>query len=139
MVTRKAASPNTPSDSQVWLVRAGRHGEDESTALENGLAILGFTAIPDLSGAMTPEDILRRVREALPGEKENRIRNLAAQLSGFILAMRDGDIVALPLKTTGQIALGQAAGPYQFRPIGFGLISPDLISSRICCIRWELF
>ena len=33
---------------KVWLVRAGRKGQDEERALEEGYAIIGFSDIPDL-------------------------------------------------------------------------------------------
>jgi len=32
----------------VWLVRADRYGEREEAALKNGLAIIGWTELPDL-------------------------------------------------------------------------------------------
>ena len=35
--------------SKVWLVRAGRHGEDEETALNHGIAIIGFREVGDLA------------------------------------------------------------------------------------------
>ena len=31
----------------LWVVRAGRHGEHEDTALEKGLAIAGWEELPD--------------------------------------------------------------------------------------------
>ena len=30
----------------LWLVRAGRHGERENMALENGLAFIGWEELP---------------------------------------------------------------------------------------------
>jgi len=33
---------------QVFLVRAGKHGERESAALEAGVATIGFDGVPDL-------------------------------------------------------------------------------------------
>ena len=33
----------------TWLVRAGRFGLDEGIALEKGIAIIGWTELPDLT------------------------------------------------------------------------------------------
>src|SRR5690606_27959054 len=41
----------------VWIVRAGKHGEDEETALERGLAIIGFTGFDDLARYGSLEDM----------------------------------------------------------------------------------
>lgn len=118
MTTRESGFRNLSPEPSVWLVRGGRHGEDEAAALDLGLAILGFLDIPDLAGARTPEEVLNQVRQALPDAGENRVRNFASQLTAFVLTMQEGDIVVLPLKTTGQIALGRVAGPYRFAPVG---------------------
>jgi restriction system protein len=34
----------------LWLVRAGRNGEQEDLALDQGLALIGWRQIPDLDG-----------------------------------------------------------------------------------------
>ena len=103
---------------RVWLVRAGARGEDESLALELGLAVIGFNDIPDLTNVDDRGSMLERVRQANPGVNDNRNRNRANQLSAFVLRMQEGDIVALPLKTRpGQIALGRITGPYRYRDI----------------------
>ncbi len=102
----------------VWLVRAGKCGEDEPVALERGLAVLGFREVPDFTGARNKAAILKRVRRANPEWGDARTFNRAAQLTAFILRIREGDIVALPLKTQpGSIALGRATGPYSCREI----------------------
>ena len=89
----------------VWLARAGRHGVDEATALNEGRAIIGFSEIPDLSTASSETDISDLVRRTYTASSENRIRNFASQLIAFVLRMKVGDIVALPLKTvSGTIA-----------------------------------
>ena len=102
----------------VWLVRAGARGEDESVALEQNLAILGFHEVADLTYASEREAVLERVRQANPEAKDATIRNVATQLSAFSLRMHEGDVVVLPLKTRpGQIALGRVDGPYRFQDI----------------------
>lgn len=103
---------------RVWLVRAGGHGEDEATVLDQGLAIIGFRDVPDLSQLTSPEQIARCVRESFPSDGENRVRNLAAQLRAFVLRMNVGDTVVLPLKIQrGLIAVGCVRGSYKYREV----------------------
>lgn len=42
----------------VWLVRAGRHGEEEQACLDMGMSIIGFMEMGDLSPFVKYEDIL---------------------------------------------------------------------------------
>ena len=102
---------------RVWLVRGGRQGQDESLALESGLAIIGFNDIPDLSNANSREEVVNLVSQKDPGST-SRINNRAAQLLAFKGGMGAGDIVAMPLKTrSGLIALGRVKGPYRYQEI----------------------
>lgn len=39
----------------LWLVRAGKYGEDENAALEKGMAIVGWLEMPDVSGVKRPK------------------------------------------------------------------------------------
>jgi predicted Mrr-cat superfamily restriction endonuclease len=38
---------------KVYLAQAGKNGEDEEYALENGLAIIGFQEVPSLEARRT--------------------------------------------------------------------------------------
>lgn len=44
----------TTMNSKIYLARAGRNGEDENYALDNGVAILDFREYPSLAGASYP-------------------------------------------------------------------------------------
>ena len=68
----KVDNPTNAATSPVWLVRAGRNGEDEATALEQNLAIIGFTEFPDLSDAVDADAISARARQATPEAPERR-------------------------------------------------------------------
>jgi restriction system protein len=105
----------TAETSPTWLVRAGRSGEDEESALTQGIAIVGFHDIGDLSGIKSLQDLISVVGQTNPGDPERRNVNRARQLWAFRDTIHDGDVVVLPLKTRpGQIALGRIAGPYRF-------------------------
>ncbi len=103
---------------KVFLARAGKYGENEEIALENGIAILGFQDVPSLEGAKDYDAVLKIVKEAFPEEKPRAIGNFAGQLWAFAVAMEEGDIVVLPRKTTSHISLGVVKGPYVYRKIG---------------------
>ncbi len=103
----------------VWLVRAGRHGEDEETALAEGLAIIGFADAHDLRSYASIEELTAALLAEDASGSQHRAANLARQLWAFREGMKQGDTVVLPLKSRpGQIALGHVTGPYEFRKLG---------------------
>jgi restriction system protein len=103
--------------AKVYLVRAGRNGEDEDFALENNLAIIGFREVPSLEGVKDYKEVSKLVSTALPDAKNRTVGNFAGQLWAFALAMKEGDLVVLPRKLTSQIAIGRVTGPYQYKKI----------------------
>ncbi len=102
---------------KLYLVRAGRNGEDEDLALGNSLAIIGFRDIPALDGLQDYDAVAKRVSDAFPDAKPKQLGNFAGQLWAFAVAMQEGDLVVLPRKLTSQIAIGRVSGPYAFREV----------------------
>jgi restriction system protein len=100
----------------LWLVRAGRAGEREDFVLEHGLAAVGWDELPDLAPIHSKEDLEQLFRTTYPGDGPGRIANHVGQVWAFRDRMKEGDLVALPLKKRAAIALGRVKGPYQFRP-----------------------
>ncbi len=47
----------------LWLIRAGQHGEDEKTALNNGLATIGWLDMPDVSAIKSYEEMKQKHSE----------------------------------------------------------------------------
>jgi len=103
---------------KVYLVRAGKSGQDEELALDSGLAVVGFREVPNLEGAKDYKGVFKLVEESYPGAKTRKIGNFAGQLWTFAHAMKEGDFVVLPRKLTSQIAIGRVTGPYRYRKIG---------------------
>jgi restriction system protein len=102
----------------VWLVRAGKHGEDEEYALSQGLAVIGFREAGDLTQFASLEGLTEQLKQRMPSESPRRAENLARQLWAFKEGIHPGDTIVLPLKTRpGQIALGRAVGPYCYPKI----------------------
>ena len=102
---------------KVYLVRAGRNGEDEDYALTHNLAIIGFQNVPSLEATKGYDEVANLVSEALPDRKPRAVGNFAGQLGAFALAMQEGDIVVLPRKLTSQIAIGRVTGPYRYQHV----------------------
>jgi len=102
---------------KTWLVRAGKYGQDENTALEKGLAIIGWSPYPDLKDMKSREDLYELAERVEPDQSKGYYANSVGQLNAFLFKIKEGDIVALPLKNKPQIALGYVKGPYQFRVV----------------------
>ncbi len=102
---------------RVYLVRAGKYGEDEDFVLENKLAVIGFHEVPSLREAASFKEILGLISASLPGKPSGAHRNMAGQLSTFALTMQEGDFMVLPRKTTSQIAIGRVTGPYRYQKV----------------------
>jgi restriction system protein len=100
----------------IWVVRAGRYGEREDQALEEGYSFIGWSDVTDLSGFQSKEAVRERLEEAHPDEKPARIMNHAGQIWTFYKVIQKGDIIALPLKNRPAIAFGEVTGDYEYRP-----------------------
>ena len=125
---------------RAWIVRAGKGGEREEWALTNGIAGGGFTEVADLTSAVTRDDVKALVGDASPGKPAGAINNLAAQLWAMRERISDGDIIVMPRKHTGIIALGYAKGGYRYidgddpsrrHVIGVDWVSVDLPRSAV--------
>jgi restriction system protein len=101
---------------RAWLVRAGRRGENEMLALDAGLVVVGWSQLPDLGGTTSRAELAELLRETYPDDAPQRLRNHEAQLWAFRHAMDVGDLVALPLKTSGTVAIGRITGAYAYLP-----------------------
>jgi len=99
----------------VWLMRAGKHGEDEDAAIESGQAIIGWKEMPDVSGVPTYEEMKAKHGEVYPDMTPRAVQNNAAQMWAFSHRIKPGDIAVLPMKTRSVVAVGKVAGDYEFK------------------------
>lgn len=105
----------------VWVARAGRYGEQESYALENGVALVAWDDLPDLREVAEREKLLPLIRECYPDEGEGTLKNWESQLWAFSKRIEVGDLIALPRKSTSTVAFGRVTGPYRYiadAPVG---------------------
>jgi restriction system protein len=100
----------------VWLVGAGSYGERETLALEQGLSVIGWEEMPDLTPIQSQDALADLIRETYPDAGKGRVSNWTGQLWSFRERIQTGDLVVLPLKKQSAIAIGTITGPYTFRP-----------------------
>ncbi|WP_407573053.1 restriction endonuclease [Deinococcus altitudinis] len=99
----------------LWLVRAGPNGEGEDWALEEGMAVIGWQEMPNLS-AFADRDALRtELAKHYPAKSPAALTNWAGQLYTFAARMQIGDLVALPLKARSAVAIGKVEGDYIYQ------------------------
>lgn len=108
---------SSKTNPKLYLARGGRNGQDETNALDLGMAIIGFEEVPSLAGAKEYDAVFAVVHKALPNIKPRAVTNYAGQLWAFALAMETGDLVVLPQKLTSQVAIGRVTGPYAYREV----------------------
>ena len=98
----------------LWMVRAGSNGEREEYALDQSCCVIGWDDMPDLALLSTKEALAEVYRATYPGAKPGKVFNAVGQLRAFAHRVVEGDLVALPLKTTAAIAVGRISGPYEY-------------------------
>jgi restriction system protein len=79
--------------------------------LEHAELVLGFK-VGNLTAAKDRNAVLAIAKKSFPDLKPKSQLNFAAQLNQFCNQMQLGDLAVVPLKTTGQIAVGEVVGPY---------------------------
>lgn len=100
----------------VWVVRAGKYGERESYALDNNIAVVGWSELGDVSKVASREQLNELMQETYPEEKAKTLINHTGQLWAFVNSIKKGDIIALPMKTRAAIAFGEVVGDYKYTP-----------------------
>lgn len=98
----------------LWMVRAGRHGEQESVALEKKVVTIGWKEMPSLASIKSKEQLKELYEQTYPDAKKNSMINEVGQIWRFINDIQMGDYVALPLKSQSAIAIGEVRGDYAF-------------------------
>jgi restriction system protein len=87
----------------VWLIREGKHGEEQAFALEDGVAVVDWRDIGDLARISTRTDLEGLLRWTYLDARQGTIWNYLGQLWAFRERIQADDLVAMPLK--GQAAI----------------------------------
>ena len=100
--------------STAWVIRSGRYGERDEWALENSCSGGGWREVPDLTAASSREEIQRVVDEVYAQESDGARTNAVSQLWALRGRIAVGDLLAMPMKTTREIAIGRVTSPYTY-------------------------
>lgn len=98
----------------AWVVRAGRDGEDEQWNLDQGRASAGWSEVGDLTGVTSREELRSILDDVYAGDPPGRLANYSGQLWALRDSMKPGDLVVMPLKRGGQLALGTITSGYAY-------------------------
>jgi len=103
----------------LWLVRAGRYGEQEQGALEHSVVTIGWNEFSDLSKVKTRDELSELYGKVYSDRAAKKMRaiNEVGQVWRFIHEIQKGDLVALPLKTQSAIAIGKVEGDYEYKEL----------------------
>ena len=102
---------------RLWVVRAGKDGEDEEYVLKNGMAMLGFHDLPP-PHARTYDEYLNSVtRDRDSGHSARSDSSATRQVWNFAWELQKSDIVVLPGKKSGPVAWGTVEGAYRQRQV----------------------
>ncbi|MER6946514.1 CBS domain-containing protein [Nonomuraea sp. NPDC000554] len=98
----------------AWVVRGGQDGEVEARALREGMTLISWFELGDLSAYPTKEQLRAAAVREYPNWSPGHV---VSQTWGFAREMEPGDFVVMPLKTEpGKVAIGRVAGRYEYRP-----------------------
>ena len=98
-----------------WVVRAGKHGEQEQEIFEDNVISIGWDNLPDLSQIQEKEQLKGLYAGIYDDEKEKSIANRVGQIWNFLKEIKKGDLVAVPLKTQSSIAIGEVTENYRYQ------------------------
>jgi restriction system protein len=99
----------------LYLVRAGKHGEQEHDALDHKVSTIGWTNLPDLNSFKSKEDLRKHYELLYPNLSPVQIGLNVGQVWRFYNEIKEGDYIAIPLKTQSAIAVGRVIGKYEYK------------------------
>ena len=101
----------------LWVIRAGKHGEQEHDALENNVCTIGWNELPNLSNIDNVQELTNLFLEHYENKGAHSNRNKINQIWKFMKIIKKGDMVALPLKSKPIVAIGKINGEYTYKKI----------------------
>lgn len=107
---------------ELWIVRAGRYGEQEQNALDKGLVTIGWSDLPDLTTFKTKDDLQKVYIETYEEDNNISLGIKVGQIWRFANEISKGDLVALPSKTQPIIHFGKIMGDYKYEKLADDLV-----------------
>ncbi|MEU6196718.1 CBS domain-containing protein [Streptomyces sp. NPDC047061] len=99
---------------RAWVIRAGENGERENLALEDGVLLVAWQGLGNLTTLTTREEIKAAVAAAYPDEGPYTVGNWTGQLYRFVHEIKPEDFVVLPLRS-GRVAVGRVVDGYEYQ------------------------
>lgn len=104
---------------ELWLIRAGSHGEYEQKFLDEGRVYLTWEELANnLATLDSRASLLELLEKTFPNEKLKRLQNHSSQIWPFAKTIQQGDWVVLPSKKQPVVYIGRIAGDYVHNPQG---------------------
>lgn len=100
----------------VWVIRAGRMGENEEFALKNGVYSIGFDLHQGVTDFSDYEELRDFIQATHFPDSVNRAAAYASQLWRFAHELKVGEMIVLPSKRAKVVAVGKIAGGYMYMP-----------------------
>ncbi len=121
----------------VWVIRAGRSGEFEDFALQEGTAVIGFDFRKSVADFSDRDQLLNSLRNE-PRYHDlsiHKVRSAASQLWRFAKEIQPGDMILMPRKNPKVVAVGQAVDDYRFLPDLSDLLQSAMYHAR--GVEWK--
>jgi len=101
----------------VWMVRAGRKGEQEQAALQGNFVTIHWIELPDLSVVEDKKALKTLYEKAIPSETPAQVAAGVGEVWAFCKKIERGDLVVLPLHEQPTLpvkafSIGRVTGPY---------------------------
>jgi restriction system protein len=99
-----------------WVVRGGDDNELIELLRQQGLVAIGWFEIGSLEGYDTSEKLREAITKTYADWSSGKVSAALGQLAQFRFRMKEGDLVATPIRATREIMIGKITGSYEYRP-----------------------
>lgn len=101
--------------------------------MKNGLSGGGWDEVPDLTMCTSREDVGNTVAMTYPDDSPARKANYTGQLWALRGRISAGDVIVLPMKTTGEVAIGRVVSGYEYLAD-----EPDADKRHVVRVDWKV-
>lgn len=100
----------------MWMVRAGRGGENVDEFLQKSVVALGWSKIGKLPASPRKAELVERLAKAYPDEKEGTHGNWAGSLLRFAYEFATGGTVVTYDRDRRRYLVGTLTSAYEWQP-----------------------
>jgi restriction system protein len=101
----------------IWLVKAGYQGMIADKFRDQKKIAVGWNTLGDFPTHGEWDEFRAEVKKRLPEDYSGqKVGAAAGQLWSFVRAMKQGDFVITPVKSTREVLVGKVTGDYKYDP-----------------------